>query len=96
MPIDIESAVRKYIPSNPKLHRVVARVLMSEFQVRSLPDDAVKMVVRRAFEFERDLDVDTDSSIFKAKLTEYVVAIKPRFLAKINQLRQQRAKQGKW
>lgn len=92
MPPDIEGLVRKFVPNNPKLAKIIHKMLSGEFRTRTLPDELVKNVVRRAFELERDLEVEIDSTVFYEKLKLYVVQIKPRYLAKINQVKNQHKK----
>lgn len=92
MPPDIQGSARKFIPNNPPLLKVVTKVLQNSFRVRTLPLDLVKLTVRRAFELERDLEMEVQSSIFEEKLSMYVNQIKPRFMSKINQLKNQSRK----
>jgi len=87
MPPDVDGLVRKFVPNNPKLAKIITKLLNSEFRSRTLPDELVKHVVRRAFELERDMEVEIDSTVFNEKLKLYVVQIKPRYLAKINQVK---------
>jgi len=92
MPPDVQSCVRKFTPSNPKLAKMVTKVLNTVYGVRYLPMDLVRLVVRRGFELERDLEIEIDSSIFEEKITLYAHQLRPRFQSKINQVRRQQVK----
>ena len=92
MPPDVQSCVRKFIPNNAPLSRLVTKVLNTVYGVRYLPMDLVRLVVRRAFELERDLEMEIDSSIFEEKITLYAHQLRPRFNSKINQIRRQQVK----
>lgn len=86
MPPDISGLVHKFIPNNAALSTVVTRVLRSVYQTSTLPLDLVKQVVERAFEQTR-MDMKPDSAIFEEKLTSYANQLRPRYLAKINEIR---------
>lgn len=91
MGADIQSSVRRFVPNNPKLAKVVTKVLEQAFRVRELPLDLVKLTVQRAFELTRDMQQgDLESTVFEEKLMMFVQAIKPRYLAKLQQQRQQK------
>ncbi len=92
MPPDIDGLVRKFVPNNPKLAKIIAKLLNSEFRTRTLPEELVKLVSRRAFELERDLEVEIESTVYEEKLKLYVVQVKPRFMSKINQVKNQHRK----
>ncbi len=87
MPPDATSLVRKFIPNNPKLSNVVNKVCQNCFPSRFLPMELIKMLVTRAFELSRQTDMEVESKVFEEKLTSYANQIKPRFLAKINEMR---------
>jgi len=94
MGADIQSAVRRFVPNNPPLSKLVIKILNQTFRVRELPLDLVRMTVQRAFELTRDLEIEIESNVFEEKLLFFVQQIKPRFLAKIQQQRQQARKQS--
>ena len=91
MGADIQGAVRRFIPNNPKLLKVVTKVLTMTFRVRELPLDLVKLTVQRAFELSRDMQqMDVESTVFEEKLVMFTQQIKPRFMSKLQQQRQQK------
>lgn len=92
MPPDVPACVRKFIPNNAKLAKLVVKVLNTVYGVRYLPMDLVRLTVRRAFELERDLEMEIESSIFEEKLHIYANQLRPRFIGKINQIRRQQIK----
>lgn len=93
MPPDINGAVRKFIPNNPRLADAVAKSLRTTFSARVLPLDLVKLVVDRGFELSRQQDMNLESKIFEEKLNAYANQLKPRFMAKINA---ERRRGSKW
>ncbi len=87
MPPDIQGYVRKFIPNNVELAHVVTKVLKNVYQANSLPMELVKQVVERAFEQSRMAEMKVESTIFEEKLTMYASQLRPRYLAKINEIR---------
>jgi hypothetical protein len=87
MPPDINGCVRKFVPNNAPLAAVVGKVLKNVFQVHSLPLQLVKQVVDRAFEQSRTMDIKVESQLFEEKLGMYANQLRPRYLAKINEIR---------
>ncbi len=89
MPSDISGSVAKFIPNNTALASVITKVLKHVYQVRSLPMDLVKLVVEKAMEQSREPDARIDNSRFEDRLTVYATSLKPRYVAKLNQIRRQ-------
>lgn len=83
MPPDARSMVLKFVPNNPKIAKSTINVLNNVFGARFLPQELVKIIVRRAFELERDQQIEPESTIFAEKLSAYAQQIKPRFMKKI-------------
>ena len=92
MPPDVNASVRKFVPNSPKLSKLITKVLNTVYGVRYLPLDLVRLTVRRAFELERDLEIDVESTIFEEKLTVYARQLRPRFASKLGQIRRQQIK----
>jgi enoyl-CoA hydratase/carnithine racemase len=86
MPPDISGYVHKFIPNNADLSKVVIKVLRNTYQTPSLPLQLVKQVVERAFEQTR-MEMKIESSLFEEKLMIYANQLRPRYLAKINEIR---------
>lgn len=83
MPPDSRGLVLKFIPNHPKLAEKVYRVLSNVFRARFLPQELVKLIVRRAFEMEREQDMEIESTVFEEKLTSYAHQLRPRFMKQI-------------
>lgn len=90
MPADIPAMVRKFIPNNPKLSRVITRISSQVFHARALPPELIKALVDRGLDLTQRGDLDEESHIFEEKMTEYAKMIRPRFVAKINELQRKR------
>ncbi|HEY9685617.1 MAG TPA: hypothetical protein V6C52_01435 [Coleofasciculaceae cyanobacterium] len=91
MPPDISGCVHKFIPNNAELSSVVIKILKNVYQTSTLPLPLVKQIVERAFEQSR-MDMKPDSSVFQEKLTSYANQLRPRYLAKINEIRKRGSK----
>ena len=85
MPPDARALVNKFVPNNTRLAKVVLNTLNDVFKARFLPQELVKVVVRRAMELEREQDMDVESSVFTEKLKSYVTQVKPRFMKMVIQ-----------
>ncbi|MBX2861103.1 MAG: hypothetical protein KTR14_07700 [Vampirovibrio sp.] len=86
MPPDVAALIRKYVPNNPKLAKVVQRICDTEYRSRFLPDQLIKLIVNRGLEMVRTGYKEEDNAFYE-KLNEYAKFLRPRFIAKINEMK---------
>ena len=89
MPPDTQALVRKFVPNNPKMARVLTRICNEQYRARYLPMKLVRMLANKGIEDARRNGVEfIETKIFEEKMEEYAKNLKPRFMSEIALLNQ--------
>lgn len=89
MPADSQALIRKFVPNNPPMCRLLTKVNDEVFKARFLPMNLVRLLVNKALEELRRLGPENlGKPVFEDKLMEYARTIRPRFQYEIAQLNQ--------